>query len=488
MNVLIRKKEKGAIILMFLVFLPFILAFVGLAVDFGYVYATKTKMQNMVDAAALAGVNHLKDDKRPLVGDYVRAFLVANDFEAKGDGDTDVLTKDENWNMTFEKTVVDKDGAKTITEVDTAADADRLRVTIVQDIKLVFLPILSMDLANMELKATAVAQGGSKPIESKRKFQFITYQKLILGSKTGSNGSVFIPSYTKLSNTNTQGPDDRGEFLILDIYAKQYEFKKESQLRTAGRIFSEQAGATQGQVILKEDVKGAGIMFANSGSKVLQASDQLSFREYGNNETIQKYVDQLWGDAIKIAADAKSTNAIIFEIDTDASYNDYAIKNAIKDGFVDKNDKMDIVVPVIIINTSKTGAKVKASFNVSFYSFTKPIIADGVDLEMTGSMYPSSSESQGYGKSNRDRTTFYGIYCLAGTFTTLRSCVDKDFSGIIYADNGITINSTYSNKRHVFRDTLVSRWDIEIGNDSGGEIAHRFESAPLSEGKLSLVE
>lgn len=489
----ILKKEKGAIIAMFILLLPFLMAFVGLAIDFGYIYATKTKMQNMVDAAALAGVPKLQNKNTPKVGDYVEKFLEENGFDPIGDGSQAVLSEDNNWNMIYQRVVNNPDGTKTIEQLTTTTNATRLQVNILKKINLLFLPIVSADLASIDLTATATAEGSGGSIVTKKKFQIITLSKLILGLKNNSAGYVFIPSYPAGSKSDPQGQDDRGEFLIMDVYAKQFEFKTKSQLRTSGKIFSEQPDATENQVITTDDVNGEGIMFANNNIKIELGSDQLPFREYDEKyETLQKYMDSLWGNALTEIDNATTKNAIIIEIDKDSDYGDFGIKNFIKSGFVDTEAKTDIIVPVIIKNTSNKAITV--TFNVSFYSFTKPIITEGVDFVLSGSKYPSAGEAEGFGKASRDRTTFYGIYCLegrnngGGTFTTTKgSCIDKDFSGIIYADKSITINSIYHNRRHQFRDTLVSKGDIEFGSDNGTEVAHRFVSAPVGS-KISLVE
>ncbi len=50
-----KNREKGAVIVMFALFIPLMMICVGLAVDLGNLYAHKTRLQNAADAAALAG-------------------------------------------------------------------------------------------------------------------------------------------------------------------------------------------------------------------------------------------------------------------------------------------------------------------------------------------------------------------------------------------------------------------------------------------------
>jgi Flp pilus assembly protein TadG len=54
-----RAHEKGQIYVLFALFLPVLIVFVGLALDFGFAYVTKTTLSKAVDSAALAGMRNL---------------------------------------------------------------------------------------------------------------------------------------------------------------------------------------------------------------------------------------------------------------------------------------------------------------------------------------------------------------------------------------------------------------------------------------------
>ena len=54
------KKQQGAIITLFALLLPVLLAFTGLAVDLGRLYMEQNRLQNIADAAVLAGLAELK--------------------------------------------------------------------------------------------------------------------------------------------------------------------------------------------------------------------------------------------------------------------------------------------------------------------------------------------------------------------------------------------------------------------------------------------
>lgn len=55
--------QQGAILVLTAFLLPFIIAFTGLAVDFGSAYVRRSQLQNAADAAVLAGAYHLDDNQ-----------------------------------------------------------------------------------------------------------------------------------------------------------------------------------------------------------------------------------------------------------------------------------------------------------------------------------------------------------------------------------------------------------------------------------------
>ena len=67
--------QQGAILVLTAFLLPFIIAFTGMAVDFGSAYVRRSQLQNTADAAALAGAYHLDDNK---ADDVVLQYLKTN--------------------------------------------------------------------------------------------------------------------------------------------------------------------------------------------------------------------------------------------------------------------------------------------------------------------------------------------------------------------------------------------------------------------------
>lgn len=67
--------QQGAILVLTAFLLPFIIAFTGMAVDFGSAYVRRSQLQNAADAAVLAGAYHLDDGK---ADDIVLQYLKTN--------------------------------------------------------------------------------------------------------------------------------------------------------------------------------------------------------------------------------------------------------------------------------------------------------------------------------------------------------------------------------------------------------------------------
>ena len=67
--------QQGAILVLTACLLPFIIAFTGMAVDFGSAYVRRSQLQNAADAAVLAGAYHLDDGK---ADDIVLQYLKTN--------------------------------------------------------------------------------------------------------------------------------------------------------------------------------------------------------------------------------------------------------------------------------------------------------------------------------------------------------------------------------------------------------------------------
>ena len=55
-------RQRGSVLLLTGLLLPFVIGVTGLAVDVGNLYLTQSRLQNAADAAALAGAADIRDD------------------------------------------------------------------------------------------------------------------------------------------------------------------------------------------------------------------------------------------------------------------------------------------------------------------------------------------------------------------------------------------------------------------------------------------
>ena len=93
------KKQQGAIITLFALLLPVLLAFTGLAVDLGRLYMEQGRLQNIADAAVLAGLAELKAQNKAngqLIHDMPEGAVTAYEeelLEAANTGANEYLRK-----------------------------------------------------------------------------------------------------------------------------------------------------------------------------------------------------------------------------------------------------------------------------------------------------------------------------------------------------------------------------------------------------------
>lgn len=163
----LKNKQRGAIMVFFAILVPLFLGAIGLAVDAGFLYMQKAKLQDVADATALAGAGHLKDENREeQVERAVVAFAGANGYKDKdenfsniGDG---VVTLGENaaWKIAYaiDKNVNDKDGVQ----------RDHVRVVILKRVPTFFIRMLFPEQKEVVVKAVAAAEyvEGEEPVVS----------------------------------------------------------------------------------------------------------------------------------------------------------------------------------------------------------------------------------------------------------------------------------------------------------------------------------
>ena len=163
---ILKNKQRGAIMVFFAILVPLFLGVIGLAVDAGFLYMQKAKLQDVADATALAGAGHLNDENREeQVKNAVVAFAGANGYgkdkdEADSSNFPELLGKPDDSNVTLEenaawkiayaidKNVNDKDGVQ----------RDHVRVVILKRVPTFFIRMLFPEQNEVVVKAVAAAE------------------------------------------------------------------------------------------------------------------------------------------------------------------------------------------------------------------------------------------------------------------------------------------------------------------------------------------
>lgn len=164
----LKNKQRGAIMVFFAILVPLFLGVIGLAVDAGFLYMQKAKLQDVADATALAGAGHLKDDNREAqVESAVVAFAGANGYKDKDKAvssnfqeladkaDASSVTLEENaaWKIAYaiDTGMEDKDAKK-------GELRDHVRVVILKRVPTFFIRMLFPEQNEVVVKAVAAAE------------------------------------------------------------------------------------------------------------------------------------------------------------------------------------------------------------------------------------------------------------------------------------------------------------------------------------------
>lgn len=170
----LKNKQRGAIMVFFAILVPLFLGVIGLAVDAGFLYMQKAKLQDVADATALAGAGHLNDgdDRDGHVASAVVAFAGANGYEDyatssnffhlddKASDSNVTLGENADWKIAhaIDTDMHDKDGKQ----------RDHVRVVILKRVPTFFIRILFPEQKEVVVKAVAAAEyvEGEEPVVS----------------------------------------------------------------------------------------------------------------------------------------------------------------------------------------------------------------------------------------------------------------------------------------------------------------------------------
>ena len=159
MSNIIHKKpycsQRGAIMVFFTLLLPILFGFMGLGFDVSMLYVNKGKLQDVADAAALAGAAHIGEEGDG-IKHAVEAFAKANGLQVTENELVSVAN--DGWSGLAE--LGDNENVRVAYGVVTVNDRPRLRVRVDKRVLMPFISVLLPDLEKgMPVVAVAAAEG-----------------------------------------------------------------------------------------------------------------------------------------------------------------------------------------------------------------------------------------------------------------------------------------------------------------------------------------
>ena len=213
--------KRGATMVFFAILLPMIFGFMGLGIDASLVYVNKGKVQDIADAAALAGAAHLGeegDSVRTAVEKYVKANgvdITSNDMvSVPSDGWDSLDELDDDKSLRVAYGVVNVDGK------------DRLRVRIDKRVPLPFTSAFIPDWSKgMPVSSVAAAEGGAVEVPPfriiGRNGVYDNFFDLTNGdedeSKRWLDGSIYAGNMLRVSY-KTRNPADAKNMFSVNGY------------------------------------------------------------------------------------------------------------------------------------------------------------------------------------------------------------------------------------------------------------------------------
>lgn len=143
------KREQGSIVVLTAVLLPVFLGFMGIAYDVGNLYMHKARLQNVADAAALAGAREYVNQKE------------TPDSHNKTDAEANKYINHNLVNLNNEENVTQDGKSHLIRQsVDGSKTKTYYRIGLTENVGLNFLPVLGINRnATVQASAVALAEG-----------------------------------------------------------------------------------------------------------------------------------------------------------------------------------------------------------------------------------------------------------------------------------------------------------------------------------------
>ena len=217
------KREQGSIVVLTAVLLPVFLGFMGIGIDVGNLYMHKARLQNVADAAALAGAREFVNQKE------------TPDSHDKTDAEATKYINNNLVNLHNSENVT-QDGKSHLVRqsVDGSKTKTYYRIGLTETVGLNFLPILPGINRNATVQASAVALAEgtvtssnplpSVPVSEGASFSIFdnlfTFSEFLSLDKINENSQVKATFdgrivYTLLNNNTETGSSNAGFFYDL---------------------------------------------------------------------------------------------------------------------------------------------------------------------------------------------------------------------------------------------------------------------------------
>lgn len=169
LNRTIKKSQRGAVIVLFALLLPVLFGFMGLGIDVGLAYVEKGKVQDIADAAALAGAAKLSangPNDMDAIEDAVKSYVEANGI-ALGKNGMRLKNADE-WDA--KETLAPRQDALVAYSVVSVTNSegvavDRVRVRVTKRVPTFFVNVLGNFSDGFVVVAKAAAEGAGEELE-----------------------------------------------------------------------------------------------------------------------------------------------------------------------------------------------------------------------------------------------------------------------------------------------------------------------------------
>lgn len=419
--------QRGAIMVFFAILLPVLFGFMGLAIDASVLYVQKAKLQDVADAAALAGAAHM-DEGDLEIGEAVLAYVEDNGLGVDRSGGLEIADEASSAGVTVAYGIP-------------ADKADRVRVRLTRLVPTFFINVVTDAFRDgVQITAVAAAAGEGDGYAGK---------PAIIGS-----GEVNI-----YGNPRSK-VDSNGNHFTYDVYGKEFNMYGKENLNMDGDIYS---GNTPGDI---KNGQGAHYDLDDAENKKVQEMEEYVAETMKKYSSLAKEInpaDYGSGNKIYISKDGVKPNG--FVVNQDTAYEVYV--DAV--GMSGDKGKVDVIASLYGIKKVKTLAIKSDPYKPCRFE------VDDVDF---GDVYILSDDVFIEGEGNKFNGVIYSDYevNVAGSQSPNKS---NNYSQLISK----TVNVGVSVKDDGTLDTKSKdKIKFEIGSGEGEG------SSDSGSSKLRLVE